>query len=211
MVRTAVFALAFCLSAGAFAQAPVVTVQKAACVPTEANVAIDANVAPEVGGASVRLYFRWNEHGAMYYTEMVAEGSGAYWGLPARPEPRNENLEYYVAVVDPTGRTLGKSDTLLSPVRDDCPIQLTPKQVGYANNLVVGETVAAQQGRKVLGFLCDGVVTRINHEGIMRPDEVCRGCVIPFWTKETVGAAALTTGSLVVIEPPPSETSPSRP
>jgi hypothetical protein len=199
------------LASVASAQAPLVTVQKAPCVPVADNVVLNATVKPEVGGTSVRLFFRWNEHGAMYYVDMIALGGGAYWGLPAKPEPRNENLEYYVAVVDPTGKVLGKSETQLSPVADDCPVNLTDKQIGVANNLIIGETAAAQEGKRVLGFLCDGVVTRINHVGVMRPDEVCRGCVIPWWTKEEfVGSALLVpTTSIIIDQPPP--VSPSRP
>ena len=83
--------------------------------------------------------------------------------------------------------------------------------VGMANNLTVGETVEPQQGRKVLGFLCDGVVTRINFQGIMRPDEICRGCVIPWWTKEEfIAASTVGAATGIIIEQPP-EPSPSRP
>ena len=197
----------------ALAQPPTVTVQKAECFPVADNGVINANVRPEVGGATARLYFRWTEtaqsasdrpHGDMYYVDMVPAGGGSYWGIPAKPEPRNDRVEYYVAVVDPTGKVLGQSERQASPVRDDCEVKLSPKQIGYANNLVVGETVAAQEGHRVLGFLCDGVVTRINADGIMRPDEICRGCVIPWWTKEEyVGSALLVPTSSIVINQPP--------
>jgi hypothetical protein len=63
-----------------------------------------------------------------------------------------------------------------------------------------------------LGFLCDGVVTRVNHEGIMRPDEVCRGCVIPWWNKaEFISPAVGLAGLIVLDRPPEPEPSPSRP
>ena len=196
----------------ASAQTPSITVQKLECVPTEANGVIYANVANELGGTATRIYFRWDQHGAMYFVDMVADGGGKYWGIPAKPEDRNETIEFYVAVVDPAGKTVAKSETMLSPVRDDCRVDLTPKQIGVANNLTIGETVAAQQGRKVLGFLCDGVVTRMNYEGILRPDEICRGCVVPFFAKETyIAPAILGAVSTVVLERPPGESSPSRP
>lgn len=213
MRGSAIFALALCtLAVAARAQTPTVMVEKAACVPTEANGVINATIQPEIGGAEPRLYFRWDQHGAMYYVDLFAEGAGQYWAIPAKPEPRNENIEYYVALVDPAGKTVARSETQLSPVRDDCAVNMTAKQLGVSNNLTVGETVPAQQGRRVLGFLCDGVVTRVNFEGIMRPDEICRGCVVPFFTKEAylapVAIGAVTT---VIIEPPPPETSTSRP
>lgn len=197
----------------ASAQAPAVTVVKAACFPEAANGVVNARVEPEVGGATARLYFRWDEHGAMYYVDMTAAGRGEYWGIPAKPEPENERLEYYVAVVDPDGRTLARSESFYSPVEDDCQVELSPVQMGAANNLTVGETVEAQEARKILGFLCDGVVTRINYEGIMRPDEICRGCVIPWWTKEEFigAAAAVGAATAIIVEEPGPEPSPSRP
>lgn len=213
MRRTAIFALALCtLAVAAQAQTPAITVDKAECMPAEANGVINATIQPEIGGAAPRLYFRWDQHGAMYYVDLFATGGGKYWGIPAKPESRTAEIEYYVAVVDPAGKTLGKSENLLSPVRDDCVVDLTPKQIGVANNLTVGETVPAQQGRRVLGFLCDGVVTRVSYEGIMRPDEICRGCVVPFFAKEAfLAPMALGAATAVILQPPPTEESKSRP
>lgn len=200
-------------SGGAFAQAPAITAEQAQCFPEEGNGVVNAKVSPEVGGATVRLYFRWDEHGDMYWVDMVAAGGGQYWGIPARPEHRNERIEYYVSVVDPYGQTLARSESQFSPVQDDCQIQLSPQQVGYANNLVIGETVEAQEDNRVLGFLCDGVVTRVNFEGIMRPDEICRSCVIPPWAKQEFmgAAAAVGAATAIIVEEPGGEPSQSRP
>lgn len=212
-------ALALGLSSGlAHAQAPTVAAEPAPCFPEAENGVVNATVRPEVGGSTVRVYFRWDEHGAMYWVDMVAAGDGAYWGIPAKPEPENERIEYYVSVLDPYGRTLARSENLFSPVEEDCVVALTPVQVAASNNLTVGETVEAQQARKVLGFLCDGVVTRVNHEGLMRPDEICRGCVIPWYAREefligtvgTTGAAVAATTTIITGTTPP-EPSPSRP
>jgi hypothetical protein len=203
---------AICLalaSAAALAQTPTVGLNRVTCVPEEANQVFNATIRPEVGGTVVRLYFRWDQHGAMYYVEMFAAGEGKYWGIPPKPEPDNESIEYYAAVVDPAGTVLARSETLLSPVTDDCSVTMTPQQFGRANNLTVGETVEAQEGRKVLGFLCDGVVTRVNFEGIPRPDEICRGCVIPWWEKnDYIVPAAISGGALTLVL---VEESPSRP
>ena len=202
-------------TSAAFAQAPEVDVTRVECVPEEENAVIHGMISPEIGGTVARLYFRWDEHGAMYYVDMVAAGEGKYWAIPPKPERENNSVEYYAAVVDPSGTILARSETRISPVTDDCRVTMTPQQFGYANNLTVGETVEAQEGRKVLGFLCDGVVTRVNHEGIPRPDEICRGCVIPGWDKNdyivpaAVGVGAITT--ILIEEGPGPEPSPSRP
>lgn len=204
--------LAF-VAVAASAQAPTITVPEVPCMPMESNGVINADIAPEVGGATPRLYFRWDEHGAMYWVDMVAAGGGNYWAIPPKPEQRNSRLEYYVAVMDAYGRTLSRSEDMRSPITEDCRVVLTPKQVGVANNLVVGETVMAQEGNKVLGFLCDGIVTRVNAEGLMRPDEICRGCVIPWWTKQDyiLPAAAVPPAGLLICCGSKEEVSPSRP
>ncbi len=203
------------LSTAAFAQAPTVKMVRAECVPEEDNGIIHATVHPEVGGATTRIYFRWDEHGAMYFVNMVATGGGKYWGIPPRPEHKNETIEYYAAVVDPSGKVLARSESALTPVTEDCRVEMTPQQFGAANNLTIGETVEPQEGRKVLGFLCDGIVTRINFQGIPRPDEICRGCVIPWWAMNdyilpaTAGVGAVTT--ILIDDGPGDEPSPSRP
>lgn len=200
------FAATVLLVAAAFApyaaaqQPPTINVPDVPCMPSEANGVIYATVNPEVGGAMPRLFFRWDDHGAMYWLDMVADGGGRYWAVPPKPEPQNSRLEYYVASTNSAGRTLARSESMFSPVDDDCSVELTPRQVGVANNLVIGETIGAQEGNRVLGFLCDGIVSRVNPQGILRPDEVCRGCVIPWWAKEEylVPAAAVPAAGLLV-------------
>jgi hypothetical protein len=194
------------------AQAPAISVEKAECFPTEKNGIVHATVKPEVGGASTRLYFRWDEHGDFYWVDMVAAGGGAYWGIPAKPERRNESVEYQVRVVDPAGQVLARSDSLISPVKKDCQVDLSDKEYGVSENLVIGETVPAQEGKRVLGFMCDGVVSRVNAAGILRADEVCRACVIAWWEKKDFLVPAVVAGGAVtgiLIEQP--EPSPSRP
>ena len=86
-------------------------------------------------------------------------------------------------------------------------MKLAEREEGVADNLTVGETVAQQQGKGVLGFLCDGIVTRINYQGIRRSDEVCRACVVAWWRLPTALAAVPITGILIIDDEP----SPSRP
>lgn len=201
----------FFLTGAAVAQAPMVSVEVPECFPEEYTQVVYATVEPEIGGTIVRLFFRWDDHGAMYFVDMEPVGDGRYWGIPAHTEPQNEMVEFYVAVMKPDGTVLSRSEgTSTSPVRERCKVEMTAQQIGTANNLVIGETVEAQEGRRVLGFLCDGIVTRINYLGIKRPDEICRGCVIPWWVKEEYIAPAVTTlGIPLIIDSP--DPSPSRP
>ncbi len=90
-----------------------------------------------------------------------------------------EPVEYFAAVFGPTGEQIARSPMMIGEVRaeSDCDVVLTPAQLGEAQNLVVGETAAWQRGKPVYHWLCDGVVTRVDPEGVKRPDETCRTCV----------------------------------
>jgi hypothetical protein len=90
-----------------------------------------------------------------------------------------EPVEYFAAVFGPTGDLIARSPMTIGEVRSesDCHTVLTPAEQGEAQNLVVGETAAWQSGKAVFHWLCDGVVARVNSEGVKRPDETCRTCV----------------------------------
>jgi hypothetical protein len=46
----------------------------------------------------------------------------------------------------------------------------------------------------------------------MRPDEICRGCVIPWWLKEEyMGAAAFGLGAATIVTIDEQDPSPARP
>lgn len=208
------FALALFLGAsGAWAQT--VSVEKIPCIPPEKNAVIRGTIASRTAEQSARLYFRWknsaNGNKAFYWVDMEAEPGGRYWAIPPKPEKRNEEVEYYGALVDPAGKVVARSETRFSPVDKDCQVKLTPKEQGVAENLTIGETSPDQQGREVLAFLCDGIVTRINHAGIRRSDDVCRACVVA-WKKGVLIPAALGAGLVgVVVTDEDPEPSPSRP
>ena len=72
-------------------------------------------------------------------------------------------------------------------VADEAALAALPEKERFG-----GETSAKQQGQKVLAFLCDGVVTRINHAGIRR--SVC-GRWRYFSTIRSRPSAARTSGT----------------
>ncbi|MBW8875448.1 MAG: hypothetical protein JF614_10845 [Acidobacteria bacterium] len=186
------------------------TLDKTDCLPREQNGVVRATLPALTTGQSPRLYFRWREHEDFYWVALEAEPGNRYWAIPPKPEHRNEQVELYSAVVDATGRAVARSESQLVKVTDDCKVRLSEKERGVAENLTIGETSAKQQGQKVLAFLCDGVVTRINHAGIRRSDEVCRACVIAWWQRKAILIPAAITGIGVVVGEAP-EPSPSRP
>ncbi|HEX4961755.1 MAG TPA: hypothetical protein VF173_13005 [Thermoanaerobaculia bacterium] len=211
-MRVRILLAASLLFAGAVtARAQSVSLDKTSCVPREQNGIVRASIPAALNaGQSPRLYFRWREHEDFYWVAMEAEPGGRYWAIPPKPEARNEQVEVYGALVDATGRAVARSESQVIKVMNDCKVQLSEKERGVAENLTVGETSAKQQGQKVLAFLCDGVVTRINHAGVRRSDEVCRACVIAWWQRKAVLIPAAVTGIGIIVTEPP-EPSPSRP
>ncbi|MFL6194434.1 MAG: hypothetical protein ACJ75H_09705 [Thermoanaerobaculia bacterium] len=198
--------------AASAAQAQTISAEKPPCFPAEDNGLVRATINAPAAGQSPRVYFRWKEHEDFYWVAMEAEPGGRFWATPPKPEKRNEQIEYYAALVDPAGKVVSRSETQVVKVTGDCAVQLGPKERGVAENLTVGETSAKQQGKKVMAFLCDGVVTRINHAGVRRSDDVCRACVVAWWQRKGVlipVAGAALVGIVTVDDG--REPSPSRP
>lgn len=204
------FASAVLVASTASAQGPSIKVEQAPCLPKTENGLVRARIANEVGGTEPRLYFRWDEHGAYYFVAMEAAGAGNYWAVPPKPIEENQSVEYYVDVVDGMGKSVARSTTVTSPVKDDCAVTLDARQAGVAENLVVGETAPPQIGERVMGFLCDGIISRIGPDGVIRADQICRRCIVAWWENREViapSAGLVTTGILIDKRDP----SPARP
>ena len=206
------FTAALLLTGATAARAQSVNLEKPDCLPVEENGVVRATGTTSGPGQSPRLYFRWKDHEDFYWVAMEAEPNGRFWAIPPKPERRNEHVELYSAMVDPTGKVVARSQPLMVPVTKDCKVQLSEKERGVAENMTVGETSPKQQGKKVLAFLCDGVVTRVNSSGVRRADEVCRACVIAWWQRPGALAPAATAGIIgIIVTDDDPEPSPARP
>ena len=127
-------------------------------------------------------------------------------------EQSQEAAEYYVAVYDAAGEVRGRSETMVAEVREnDCRQDLTEQQRGWANNLTVGETSIAQANKEVFHWLCDGIVTRIDTDDVLHPDEFCRACVVGLGFIPPLASVAAGVVSGAIIEHPPTEASPRQP
>jgi hypothetical protein len=209
---------------GTAAHAQTITVEPLKCVPKEDNAVIRAALSPDgpgqtpgqssgqTAGQAPRLYFRWQNQTDFYWVNMESEPGRRFWGVPPKPERRNDEVEYYVAMVDGAGKVVNRSPSQTSKVTTDCKPQLGPKERGVAENMTVGETTAEQQGAKVVGFLCKGVVTRINSQGVRRSDEICSPCAVVWWDRKSVLIPAFAGGVIgVIVSDRSPEPSPSRP
>lgn len=131
-------------------------------------------------------------------------------------DQRQEPAEFFVAVHDAEGRRLAQSVTKVTPVTNDCRVDLSPQEQGESENLVVGESANWQRGEEIFHWLCDGVVSRVDPLDVKREDEFCRACVIAWW--KTKGflvpagtALALIPGVIVLDEDDPPTVSPITP
>ncbi len=245
--------LAILVPTAAIAEGPKIEVGELECLPNEHNAVIEASVSPEIGGSTVRLYFRrLNPEGDFYYDHFFAQGDGHYWTVFPKPENReqpelydewwevlkdrdwmeghdrewledllddreHELAEYYVAVHDSAGQRLARSPMRLVDVldADDCEVELDLFEKGWSQNLTIGETHEEQYGERVYHWLCDGIVTRIDWNDVIRADEFCRACVVallPDWALPTAGAlAGAAVLTQLVDESDPPAASPSRP
>jgi len=210
--RGLLLAVCLLLASVASASAQNILLQEPKCIPEEDNGVIWASLSADSPGRVPRLYFRWKGQTDFYWVAMEAEPGRKFWGIPAKPEKRNEAVEYYVALVDAVGQVGARSEAKLTKVSKDCDLKLTPKERGVAENLIVGETTPEQQGEKVVGFLCKGVIARINSQGIRRSDEICGPCAVVWWRDKGVLIPALAGGIVgVVVTDNDPEPSPSRP
>ena len=121
------------------------------------------------------------------------EGHDREWLEDWLEERDQEATEYYVAVYNAADELLARTPTVLVEVwpPDRCYDELSPMEAGWAENLTVGETTDVQARRCLFHWLCDGVVTRIGFEGVLRPDECCRACVVAGFLPQAAAGVAL--------------------
>jgi hypothetical protein len=188
------------------------------CAPTRGNSVINLSTTPESGWSSVRTYFRKTGSPNFYYVEMRSAGRGKYWAALPRPEETTATVEVQMAVRDAEGKE-SRTPIQRVPVTTSCSLSLSPEQYRFAQNLVVGETSPSQTGQVVVGFLCDGVISRIDAGGALKPDESCRRILmIDAATAEEQNKMALLPiilfagGGAAIIRPAePTEASKPRP
>ena len=122
---------------------------------------------------------------------------------------KTEAGEYFVAVVDGSGKLLGRSEMRSVEVKSDCKVNLTPQQEGFAKNLTIGETAAWQKNEEVFHWECTGITTRRDPQNVLRADDRCRACVIAAWWP--AGAAGGAIALIGILDDDPVEVSRSRP
>lgn len=168
-----VCAAAVLVGAPASAQQVILSTTVPNCIPSNGNALVSLGLKPDTGWSSVRVYFR--EHGQpdWYFLEMRSVGMGRYWATLPLPDAGNNAVDIRFVVRDENGVET-TSELQQVPVTTDCKQDLTSEQNSFAHNLVVGETTIDQRDKKVYGFQCPGIVSRLQPDGDLRPDAYCR-------------------------------------
>lgn len=157
---------------GALAGPPSFTVKAPSCIPEDENAAVIAVIEPATGWGSVRTYFRRAGTADYYFLEMRTGDGGQYWAVLPKPDNGTTAVELFIAVKNADGEE-SRSALQKIAVTSKCKITPTLAELSFAHNLVVGETVVAQKGGGVLGFLCEGIISRIDYAGELRTDDYC--------------------------------------
>lgn len=127
------------------------------------------------------------------------EDRGRDWLADLFENQDYEAAEYYAAVIDSDGAELARGKTHLTVVqdRDDCVVGLTRHELGLSQSLIVGETLASQRDRAPYHWLCDGIVSRVDSEDVLRPDALCRACVVAGFFPTAAGAGAVVAATAI--------------
>ena len=207
--------LAFGFALAAHAETPNIEFTAPECAPPANNLLVKARVTPENGWSSVRAFFKRNGRPEPYFLEMRSAGKGDYWVVLPKPDEDTVAIDIQIVVKDSEGNET-RSDTKVVPVIAGCPVALTEEQLAFARNLVVAETLPAQYGGGVLGFLCDGIVLRMNSRGDLRPEDCCCEAAMLLYAHNPKLVLPLvilggTAGGYIVTGGGGGEVSPSRP
>ena len=189
-------ALLLAVPAPLLAQA-VVTPTEVPCLVVDGNTPVMLQVRPERGLSSVRVYFRAvNEPEDFYYLEMRDSGAGNFWAVLPMPERDTREAELFFRVTDGEGRVTETETETVEVVRD-CDVDLNPEQKAFARNLVIGETSVEQEEDVVLGWQCPGIISRVDVQGSLRPDDVCHALLLARASRRDILIPALLIGGAV--------------
>jgi hypothetical protein len=196
----------------ALAGAPEIAPTFPSCVPSDGNAVVEVTLRPEAGWASVRTYFKASGNPDYYFLEMRAAGQGKYFTVIPKPVSDTKAVDLHVEVRDGEN-ALTRSAEKSVAVNSTCKTALNDEQKKVAQNLVAGETKDTQRDKEILGFQCEGVVSRIDSIGVLRPDEACRRAAILAATQTAVLIPALVVGAggavIIINKHEKKETSPS--
>lgn len=189
-----------------------VSSQRISGVPAGGNALIKASVPAGTTVSSARVYFNADGKKPEYYLEMVRGDGGSFWATLPIPKSETKAVQYRVVFRDAEGKESAAPNELV-PVTGDANKAASEAEQRYAKNLVIGVTEATAPLLPE-GFECEGVVSSINVQGELKPNELCRVVVIPPAVWVGAGTVAAAAGAVIISNSGDGEkkpVSPSRP
>jgi hypothetical protein len=195
------------------------TLAPPACIPVTSNSVVNVTLAPPTGWISVRVYFRAAGSQDFYYMEMQAVGDGTYMAVLPKPQREVTQVQIMVAGLNESSEQV-RTETVDVDVTSDCPVTLTSEEQRMASSLVIGNTIAAQFGHTVIGFLCDGIVSRVDINCNIYPDDACRCAALlaaagegegKKWLVPLILGSAVVGAGAVIFREEKKPASPSKP
>lgn len=201
------------LPAGALrAATPTISHQKLTCIPRDNSKIIMDVTSPSMVTA-VRVYFRSTKYQTERYVEARKGPGNQFFAILPIPKAETDEVEYRIMAVD-VRDDRSETDKMLVEVDSGCDMKLTEAEEIYANNLVIGLT-ADDQDPVPEGFKCEGIISKITVEGVLKPHDECAAvlAVIPPGVWVAAGAAAVVGGTIIIDqdEDPKQPLSPYRP
>jgi hypothetical protein len=159
------------------------------CISSTQNPRVVASVPPNI--RSLRVFFRAEGPGSDYFVYMRSDERGRWWAFLPMPEATTRSVVYRIGGADEKGIPVS-SPVLTTSVVPTCPSQvMTADEQRFAQNLIVGLTIAAQSPIPA-GFQCRGIVSYIAANGELKPNDECRRKLA---AAATSGATAAPTGT----------------
>ena len=170
------------------------------CAPTMTTVSCASPASPvkvtakvPTAGATAKVYFKAAGQQDEYYVEMrrVAPNDDTMVAFVPEPARSTPSFTYRVVAMDVNGVQVA-TPLSTATVTPSCPaVSLTSDQQRMANNLIVGLTTPLQSAVPT-GFLCRNIVSYIDTNGDLRPNQECRR-VVAMGIDGTPSAYATTT------------------
>ncbi len=181
-----------------------------ALFPPDAHHWVEVTVPRDMEVSWIRLYFKQSDLTSYYFSLMwpFPESPGRYWVILPKPEKDCLSVTYYAAAGTKDGSVVKVSHLVTAPVDKDYPRKrFSEEQARVARNLIIGETIPAQENKRISGFQCDHVTDRITAKEVLKPDGVCRAIGLAVPLSNVLGLLAMGGIAVVTENDPPASPS----
>jgi hypothetical protein len=149
------------------------------CVPAATYARVDFHDPRLPAGRAVRVYFHSQNARTEHYIEMRRDASGRYSAVLPKPNADSRYVDYRIATMDERGQLTTREQRRLA-VGADCSASNLPTaaETKKVEHLVIGTDVEGPI--MPVGFLCDGIIGRIDPAGQLQSYDACSEQALSF-------------------------------